>query len=241
MVFLLPANRDSIAALQKSIIRYRVDRFTLSLAAALIAVLPGVLAASPQSHELIMQGSAQLEAGRHSEALKRFDTASRSDPTDSEAVFFQGAALNRLRQPKAANEKLQQAARMGYRGVGLTFETGWALLRLRRWADAVEQFEYFEIVAPGRGKTSEFLGRAYLALGDFAGAEAKLREAVERDPRVKPTVLVYLAVLEDKRGHPQQARQYLETIIRDAPSSPIARAVAGQLKTGSFPAKKVSK
>ncbi len=188
-----------------------------------------------------MQGSAELDAGKYAEALKRFEAASRSDPTDSEAVFFQGAAFNRLRQPKSANEKLQEAARMGYRGVWLTFEAGWALLRLRRPADAVEQFEYFEIVAPGRGKTSEFLGRAYLTLGDLDAAEAKLREAIERDPRLKPSVLVYLAALEDKRGHPQQARQYLETIVRDTPQSPIARAVAERLKTRSLPAKKVNR
>lgn len=241
LVFLLPANRGSIAALRYTVIRYRVGRFTLWLAAALVVALPGILAASPQSHDLIVQGAALLEAGKHADALKRFEAASRSDPSDSEAAFFRGAALNRLRQSAAALEALQQADRMGYRGVWLNFEIGWALLRQRRWADAVERLENFEIVAPGRGKTSEFLGRAYLALGELENAEAKLRGAIDRDPRLKPSAMVYLAVLEERRGRPQEARRYRETVVRDAPNSPIARAVAEQLNTRPLPAKKAGK
>jgi tetratricopeptide (TPR) repeat protein len=130
---------------------------------------------------------------------------------------------------------------MGYRGVGLSFDTGWALLRLQRWKEAIEKLDYFEVVVPGRAKTSEFLGRAYLALGDFDQAEAKLQEAIERDPKVKPTALIYLAALEQKRGNPQRARQYLETIVRDAPQSPIARDVAQKLKPSPAAVRKQGK
>lgn len=213
----------------------------LLLASAFLFVLAGTAAASPESHQWILQGVDDLEAGKYSEALKKFAAASRSDPRDSEAAYFEGAALNRLRRPKPALEKLQQAAQMGYRGVGLTFDTGWALLRLGRWDEAIEQLEYSEIVVPESAKTSEFLGRAYLGLGDYANAEAKLREAVERDPRVAPTALVYLAALEQKRGNPGPARLYLEKIVRDAPQSPIALNVAKKLAPPSPPAKKGGK
>jgi tetratricopeptide (TPR) repeat protein len=184
-----------------------------------------------------VQGAADLEAQNYAEAQKKFAAAARSDPKDSEAVYFQGAALNRLGRPQEALQQLEQADKMGFRGVGLTFDTGWALLRLGRWQDAISQLKYFEIVVPGRAKTSEFLGRAYLGLGDYDQAEAKLEEAMQRDPDVAPTALVYLAALEERRGNPQRARQYLETIVRDAPESPIARNVAQKLKARPSAAK----
>jgi tetratricopeptide (TPR) repeat protein len=213
-------------------------RFPFLLATALIFVLPALVAASAESHQLITQGAADLEAQNYAEAQKKFAAASKSDPKDSEAVYFQGAALNRLGRTKEALDQLEQAAKMGFRGVGLTFDTGWALLRLGRWQDAISQLKYFEIVVPGRAKTSEFLGRAYLGLGDYDQAEAKLQEAMRRDPDVAPTALVYLAALEERRGNSQRARQYLETIVRDAPQSPIAREVAQKLKQPQRPAKK---
>jgi tetratricopeptide (TPR) repeat protein len=212
--------------------------FPVLLAIVLVLAISTLVIASPDSHQWIVQGAADLQAEKYAEALKKFDGAVRSDPRDSEAVYFQGAALNRLRRPKDALQWLEQAARMGYRGVGLAFDTGWALLRLGRWEEAISQLKYFEIVAPGRAKTSEFLGRAYLGLGDYDQAEAKLEEAMRRDPDVAPTALVYLAALEERRGNSQRARQYLETIVRDAPQSPIAREVAQKLKQPQRPAKK---
>lgn len=211
------------------------------LTAALIFVLPAISIASPDSHKLIVQGAADLEAQNYAEALKKFAAASKSDPKDSEAVYFQGAALNRLGRPQEALQQLEQAAKMGFRGVGLTFDTGWALLRLGRWADAIAQLQYFERVVPGRGKTSEFIGRAYLGLGDYDQAEAKFQEAMQRDPDVVPTALVYLAALEERRGNPQRARQYLETVVRAAPDTPIARNVAQLLKAHPSAAKKGAK
>jgi tetratricopeptide (TPR) repeat protein len=216
-------------------------RFLFLLATALIFVLPAISIASPESHSLIVQGAADLEAQNYAEALKKFAAASKSDPKDSEAVYFQGAALNRLGRPQEALQQLEQAAKMGFRGVGLTFDTGWALLRLGRWQDAISQLKYFEIVVPGRAKTSEFLGRAYLGLGDYNRAEAKLQEAIERDRDVMPTALVYLAVLEKKRNNPQAAQQYLETLVREAPESPIARNIEQKIKQASLPVKKGGK
>jgi tetratricopeptide (TPR) repeat protein len=213
-------------------------RFPFLLATALILSLPCVVAASPESHRLIVQGAADLEAQNYAEALKKFAAAARSDPKDSEAVYFQGAALNRLGRPQEALQQLEQAAKMGFRGVGLTFDTGWALLRLGHWQDAISQLKYFEIVVSGRAKTSEFLGRAYLGLGDYDQAEAKLEEAMQRDQDVAPTALLYLTALEQERKNPVSARQYLETLLREAPDSPIARALMQKLKEQPRPPEK---
>ena len=130
--------------------------------------------------------------------------------------------MNRLGRPKEALERLEKASSMGYKGPGLAFDTGWALLGLRRWIDAIVQLENFEKAVPGRGKTSEYLGRAYLGLREYDKAESKLQEAIQRDPQLKPTALLYMAALEVERNNPAAARRYLEALVRETPESPIA-------------------
>ena len=141
----------------------------------------GVRAASPESRVLIRQGIADLQERKREEALKKFEAASQADPTDAEAVFYQGFTLNVLGRPLDALKHLARAKAMGYEEPRLTFQTGWALLGVGLWKEAVAALERYEQAHPGRGKTSEFLGRAYLALGEYDRAEAKLEEAIDKE------------------------------------------------------------
>jgi tetratricopeptide (TPR) repeat protein len=206
--------------------------------AACVLGLRAIAAASPQSHQLVLTGHADLNAGKYQEALKKFDAAIKADPNDAEAVYFSGAALNRLGRFDAALSRLQGAFAMGYRQPGLAFDSGWALLRLGHWAEAIAQLEYFERNIGGRGKTSEFLGQAYLGLRQYDQAEAKLKEAIQRDTDLKPTVLLYLALLERERTNPAAAESYLETLLNEVPDSAIARTLKKQMEPVPDPKKK---
>lgn len=179
-------------------------------------------AGSPQSRDLLLKGHADLAAGNYQEALKKFSAGSQADPKDAEVAYFEGAALNRMGRFRQALVRLEQAAAMGFRSPGLIFDTGWALLRVGRWQDAVVQLEQFEKTVPGRGKTSEFLGQAYLSMREYDRAEAKLQEAIQRDPKLKPTALLHLAALERERKNREAAKRHIETLMREAPDSPIA-------------------
>lgn len=198
--------------------------------AACVLGLRAIVAASPQSRQLILMGHADMEAGKYEESLQKFHSASKSDPGDSEAFYCGGAALNRLGRFDQALPLLERAAAMGFRGIGLSFDTGWALLRLGRWTDAVAQLEQFERLVPGRAKTSEFLGQAYLGLKQYDRAEAKLIETIQRDADVKPTALLHLAMLERERKNPAAAERYLETLQKEAPDSPIAQTLRTQME-----------
>lgn len=213
-------------------------RFPLLLATALIFSLPCIVTASPESRQLILQGHADMAAGNYEESLKKFGAASKADPKDAEALYFEGAALNRLGRFEDALSRLERAGTTGYKGPGLVFDTGWALLRLGRWIDAVVQLEQFEKTIPGRGKTSEFLGQAYFGLKQYDRAEAKLKEAIQRDPELKPTALLHLAALETERNNPQAAERYLETLLKEAPDSPIAKSLKKQMEQVPGPEKK---
>jgi len=213
-------------------------RFSVLLAIALILPFPAIVAASPESRQLITQGAADLKGEKYDEGLKKFEAASKADPKDTEALYFQGAALNRLGRFQEALPRLEKASAMGFKGPGLTFDTGWALLRLGRWIDAIVQLEQFEKAVPGRGKTSEFLGQAYFGLKQYDRAEVKLQEAMRRDSELKPTVLFYLAVLEQERKNPAAAERYLETLLKEAPESPIAQTLKKQAEQTPRPAGK---
>jgi tetratricopeptide (TPR) repeat protein len=203
--------------------------------------LAALAAASPQSRRLVLLGHADMEAGKYDDALKKFYDASQADPGDSEAFYFGGAALTRLGRFDEALQLLEKAAAMGFRGVGLSFDTGWALLRLGRWADAVKQLEHFERLVPGRGKTSEFLGQAYLGLEQYDRAEAKLKEAVQREPNLKPTALLHLALLERSRGNPSAAEGYVQTLMQEAPDTPLARSLKKNREALAAAKKKTAK
>ncbi len=197
----------------------------LGIALIIFTLLPALALASPESRELIRQGIADSKAGKDDEALKKFEAASRADPNDAAAFFFQGTALNRLARFKEALEKLEKAKAMGSKHPELAFETGWSLLRVGRFKEAVSELEAYEKGRPGRGKTSEFLGRAYLVLGELDKAEAKLKEALQRDPSLKPNVLYALAQLERRRNNREASLRYLDTLLKEAPDSPLARTV----------------
>jgi tetratricopeptide (TPR) repeat protein len=122
----------------------------------------------------------------------------------------------------------------------LGFETGWALLRVGRWNEAIAALERYEVRLPGRGQTSEFRGRAHLALGDLDAAQAQLEEALRRDPRLAPTVRLALASIAERRGDQAAVRTQAERLQQEAPDSPIARRLqeaAARVTAGPAPPK----
>ena len=189
---------------------------------------PIFVSASTDSRARIEEGIAELKEKEFKKALKKFRTAEKADPQDDEALFFQGAALNRLGRHKAALESLEKAKVMGSQHPDLAFETGWSLMRENRFEEAVQQLEQYERAHPGRAQTSEFLGRAYLGLGKHEKAEAEFQEALKRDPALKPTVALYMVAVAADQKNSAQAAEYLKTIIRESPDSPIGRTLINQ-------------
>lgn len=72
--------------------------------------------------------------------------------------------------------------------------------------------------------------RELLLQGHADMAAAHLREAIHRDPALKPTALLYLSAIEGERKNPESSRQYLEMLIREAPDSPIAKELRQKFK-----------
>lgn len=169
--------------------------------------------ASPQSEALVRRGLAQLEAQRYRDAIHWFGEAVKADPKDLHAVFLQGVALNRLGNYREAYLLIRGVENQGAKHPEMDFEAGWALMGMGRARACVERLERFESATPGRGQTSEFLGRCYLRLGERERAEEHFRQAVERDPRLRAGVDFRLGRITDAAASNTPTGRALRNIL----------------------------
>lgn len=205
--------------------------FAAPLFWALLASATAGAAGKPD--EKLAKGIAELDGGHYREALQHFNEASQADPADQRPVFYQGATLNRMGKFAPAYALFEYARKKGLSHPDLDFEAGWSLTGMRHCQGALARLAAFEKARPGRGQTQEFMGRCHLALGDLAKAEAAFQEALKRDPKLKPTVSLYLAALEKRRGKPEAAAGHLRSAIAsDTPMGRALRQEAGPLLAG---------
>ena len=182
--------------------------------------------AAQQPRALVAEGISAMERMDYRAALSKFSAAVKADFNDWEAVFFEGMAQNRLGNYDMALPTLQLAAKKGYTSPEMDFELGWAHMGLKSYMKARESFEKYEAASPGKGQTSEFIGRCQLALGRLEQAEASFNEALRRDPALKPTVELYLAGLEGRRKNKDAAEAHLREAM--GTDSSVGRALRSE-------------
>lgn len=193
-----------------------------------LACATSLASASPESDALKQQGLRALAEGRFADVGAQFAAAMKADPRDAEAAYLRGAAANRQGQFPAAMDSLRKAEAAGFRDAELDFELGWAHMGQGQAQPCIERLERFDAARPGRGQASEFLGRCHLALRQHDKAEARLNQALARDPRLAPTVNLSLAGLEQARGRTGAARARMESAVSaDAPTGRALRDLAG--------------
>jgi tetratricopeptide (TPR) repeat protein len=192
-----------------------VTLITVVLALAACATAP----ATPPDGA-VLQGIDHLKSRRYDPALAIFHSAASAPKPNPLAVFYEGAALNRLGRFSEALQSLDRAAKLGLDRPELAFESGWSLLALQRWNDAIARLERYERRQPGRPKTSEFLGRAYVGAWRPEKAEQKLKQAA-LDPALAPGALYYLAALERSRNDSVAMRKYVDALLASAPEARV--------------------
>jgi tetratricopeptide (TPR) repeat protein len=133
-------------------------------------------------------------------------TASFANTPEQDAVFTKAANLNRAGNAAEAYLGLKALEDAGYRNREMDFEIGWSLLGMGRAGACVPRLERYEQTVPGRALTSEFLGRCHLLLRDYDKAEARLREAIARDPGARQRVEIFLLQAQLGRGEKSAAR-----------------------------------
>jgi len=111
--------------------------------------------ASDASKKLTQKGYQQLTKSQFEAALKDFQTASKADPSDGEALFFQGVALNRLGRFSDAGQKLNAAQKLGSHP-DWNFEMGLAQYGMGDYQKSEGYFKKARKDNPARKKEADF-------------------------------------------------------------------------------------
>ncbi len=116
---------------------------------------------------------------------------------------------DRLRQrgrARAAISEYRRALRQDPYSPYLLNKLASTLLGQKRWQDALSPLQRARELAPDYGTTYSHLGRAYVALAEYAHARQALREAIQINP-FNPFVHLHLAESYRRLGQAEQAEQ----------------------------------
>ena len=163
----------------------------------------------------------ELRARNFTAAELTFSRAIVADPDDNRAPFLRGFTLNRLGKHAAAFGSLELSELGGFKAPRLDYELGWAAVATGRWEKAAKSLEKYLAAKPGQAKAMEFLGRAYLGLGQLEKAEANLKRAMELDPSLKETVLYHLTYVYQRQAKRSDAQDAANQLIEGSPDSRI--------------------
>jgi tetratricopeptide (TPR) repeat protein len=170
-----------------------------------------------------------LRLNQYKHALGHFQAAVKVAPKDSRGWMMLGMTFNRLGLFGNASVALQKSKALGMKAPHLDFELGWAAFSVGSFKAATKHLEAYENIRTGRAKTSAFLGRAYPRLKQFDKAEKILKQAIKRDPKVKPSVRLYLSRIYAARNDQKAASGELNQIIAQSPNSPVGKLLRDRL------------
>lgn len=173
----------------------------------------------------IKQGMDLFRIKKFGEALGHFQAAAKADRKNAGAWLMVGMTLNRLNKHQAAFIALNKSSSLGMKAPQIDFEIGWAALKSAAWQKAIDHLTTYEKNKPGNAKASEFLGRAYFRLQKYDEAEKYLKQAIKRDPSVKPTATLYLSRIKIAKGKRKEGGQMALDILRDSPNSPLSKTM----------------
>ena len=169
------------------------------------------------------EGIQAFEDQQYRAALEAFNRFVEANPEDGRGYLFRGVTLNRLGTFRQALADLLRAEELGQSFSRLDPEIAWAWLETGVPDRARQRLESYLATHPDDAKAHEFLGRAWLGLGDLDKGEASLNRALELNPDLEPTVRFYLAAVEHRRGNVRGAFANLAGIILRHPESRLGR------------------
>lgn len=195
----------------------------LTLMIALAGASPILGAEHPDQQSLLAEGLQAFEDQQYRAALETFNRFVEAQPEDGRGYLFRGLTLNRLGAFRLALVDLLLAEKLGQSFSRLDFEIAWAWLETGVPNQARLRLEPYVEANPDDAKAHEFLGPAWLGLGDLDKGEASLNRALELDPDLEPTVRFYLAAVEHRRGNARGSFENLAGVILRHPESRLGR------------------
>lgn len=190
--------------------------------------------AAPQRYRLLGEGLDAAEAARSRgdlTAALQIVTGLREDFPGLPAPFQRGAAiLSQLRRFDEAEALLADGAGQFPVDLGIAIERAWVAHRRGEFTDAARRFARIRIDLPDHPVGFTGGAMALRDSGDFAGADALLREAMEVFPDEPGPVLDYAWVAQIGRDWPEAAQRWQQVRERHGTYSVGYTAGAGALR-----------
>ncbi len=157
--------------------------------------------------------SSYFARGQFETALDQVKQAIASRPDIAEAYALRGLIYASLNQSSLADESFQRALQLDPRNPDTLHNYGWYLCQLRRWDDALSQFDA-AIAQPRYRDTPRSLlakGLCEARAGRVVAAERTLSRSYELDP-TNPGTAFNLAEVLYSLGEYERARFYLRRV-----------------------------
>jgi type IV pilus assembly protein PilF len=156
-------------------------------------------------------GLAYLRNNDLNLAKEKIEKALKQDPDSTNAMMAYGMLLQKLDDPKKADEYFKKAISTNPKDPDLRNNYGGFLCQEGRYQEGVEQFLY--AMNDPLYKTPQYaadnIGNCYLKSGDMVRAEAYYRKALEID-KYFPQALYHMARLSFLEQNYMSARAYLQ-------------------------------
>ena len=180
-----------------------------------------------------------MDAGKHAEALKLFDSALRIDPGATDALLHR-ANLRMLQQKvEEAKEDLQQCLEMRPNNILARLRLASIYNATNDTAAAKKELDSAEKIDPNSSELQSYHGEIAFTKGDYAEAQEYFKKAIELAPN-NPTPYVNSALTVLNTPPPmgqipdtEEAIRLLEKAIEVDPQFHSAYVQLGQLKLGT--------
>jgi len=177
-----------------------------------IALFQRILTREPTHREAREQVIALLErAGRPTEALAQAEQWTHVAPQDPQAHARLGELLLQA-DPEKAARAFARAARLDPENLVHRTNLGAALLKLRRFPEAIEVFTEVLARDPNNYPAHAGLGTAYFELRDYAQAAREFAWVIERQPD-RAVAYYFLAICYDRLREYERALPMYERFL----------------------------
>ena len=164
-------------------------------------------------------GAIRLQQGRFAEAAPLFERARALHPREVRFAFLHGTALAGMNQFEQAMAAFQAVIRQEPNIADAYLALGQAQRKLGRGEDALNTYRKLLRVQPANVDGYMALASALAEQGDFIGAEAPLRRALQyaRDPKMQAAIHNNLAIVLESQNRQAEALENLERTQSLAP------------------------
>jgi len=177
-----------------------------------IALFQQILAREPTHREARESLIALLErTGRSAEALAHAQQLAEAHPQDPKVQALLGELLLPT-DPENAARALERAARLDPENLRYRTNLGAALLKLRRFPEAIEVFTDVLARDPNNYPAHAGLGTAYFELKDYAQAAREFAWVIERRPETA-VAYYFLAICYDRLREYERALPMYERFL----------------------------